>query len=290
MTQPPANHPIIDLGGCRITLIDGGGLKLDGGAMFGIIPKPLWQRSTAPDDKNRIPLACNCLLVEWEKETERRVLIETGTGGKYADKEQAIFAIDPARTVTAGLAARDVDPASITDVVLTHLHFDHAGGLTIQDDDVARPAFPNAKVHVQRAEYDDARQNFGIMHATYREENFAPLDEQDAWQFSRGEQPIVDGIRGLPSPGHTRGHQSILIEGRDRAALFIGDVMPTAAHVGAPYNMAYDLFPLENRESKRKLLEMLADRDALVICGHEPQTPVLRVEREKSWFVLQPAE
>ncbi|MGE3181066.1 MAG: MBL fold metallo-hydrolase [Phycisphaerae bacterium] len=290
MTIDRSERTAIDLGGCRVSLIDGGALKLDGGAMFGIIPKPLWQRKAAPDEQNRIQLACNCLLVEWERQTTRRVLVESGTGGKYADKEQQIFEIDPDRTVEAGLRKRDIDPATITDVVMTHLHFDHAGGLTTGTEGEFRPTFPNARVHVQRAEFDDAKQNFGIMHATYRDENFAPLDASDAWQFCKGRQNVLENIIALPSPGHTRGHQSILIKGNDRSLLFIGDVMPTAAHVGAPYNMAYDLFPLENRESKRNLLEMLTESDTLVVCGHEPHTPVLRVVRDKSWFLLQPVD
>ncbi len=279
---------MFDLGECSVTLINGGRLKLDGGAMFGIIPKPLWQRSTPADDQNRIQLACNCLLVEWQHETDRRVIIETGHGPKYDEKEQSIFAIDPSRWLLHGLKAAGVEPETITDVVVTHLHFDHAGGLTFERDGRLVPTFPNAKVHVQRQEHDDARAAFGIMKTTYREENVAPIDDAKAWRLHDGEAEMLKGIRPLLTPGHTRGHQSVIINGADRSAIFPGDLMPTAAHVGAPYNMAYDLFPLDNRESKNKLLKRAAEEDWLIFIDHDVETPVMKAVAEKGWYVLRP--
>lgn len=275
-----------DLGGVTVTLIDGGRLKLDGGAMFGIIPKPIWQRSTPADEMNRIQLACNCLLVEWAGETARRAIIETGHGAKYDEKEQRFFDIDPSRWLIHGLRDVGVEPESITDVVVTHLHFDHAGGLTCERDGDIGPTFPNAKVHVQSIEYGDARHAFGIMKTTYREENLASIDHLGAWALLEGDAEIVPGIRPLCTPGHTRGHHSIVIQGADGAAVFSGDVMPTAAHVGAPYNMAYDLFPLDNRESKNRILKRAADENWLIFMDHEPHTPVMSVAAEKNWYRL----
>ncbi|MFH1746692.1 MAG: MBL fold metallo-hydrolase [Planctomycetota bacterium] len=276
-----------ELGGCTVTLINGGHLKLDGGAMFGIIPKPLWIRGTPADEQDRIALACNCLLVEWEHETARRIIIETGHGPKYAAKEQHFFDIDPSNWLRPSLLAAGVDPATISDVIVSHLHFDHAGGLTHEEGDRLLPTFPNARVHAQKQEFKDARGRFGIMTATYREENFTPIDEIGKWNLLDGEVPIVDGVRALLTPGHTRGHQSVIVEGRDRVLVFGGDTMPTAAHVGAPYNMAYDLFPLDNRSSKWKLLNRVADRDALLAIDHEPATPVVAVTSEGDWFHLE---
>lgn len=302
MVQPTSGAAprSFDLGDCRVTLFSGGGLRLDGGAMFGIIPKPLWTRTTPADEHNRIALACNCLLVEWAGETARRVVIETGHGAKFAAKEQALFAIDPANWLRPSLERAGVDPATLSDVILTHLHFDHAGGLTWAPEgspDVCRPTFPAARVHVQRREFDDARANFGIMTNTYREENFAALDAAGAWRLVDGEaelipapRPGLASIQALPTPGHTRGHQSILIRGRDRTALFVGDVMPTRAHVGRPYNMGYDLLPLDNRASKGALLARAAQEDWLVLIDHEPTTPVVRVAAEKDWFRLEPVD
>lgn len=287
---PLSALPSFDLGGCRVRVISGGGLKLDGGAMFGIIPKALWSRKTPSDEQNRITLACNCLLVEFDGAAGRRVVIETGHGQKFDAKESRIYEIDPAQWLLPSLHAIDVEPTTISDVIVTHLHFDHAGGLTMNGGANATPTFPHATVHVQRHEFDDARKNFGIMHATYREENFAPIDAADRWRLLEGEGPILPGIEALRTPGHTRGHQSILIRGRDRVLLFAGDVIPTRAHAGPPYNMAYDLFPLDNRDSKRRVLQMLHERSGVLLLGHEPQTPALRVEQDGEWWRLEPGE
>jgi glyoxylase-like metal-dependent hydrolase (beta-lactamase superfamily II) len=284
-----ASLPRYDLGNCTITLISGGHLKLDGGAMFGLIPKPLWARACPADEQNRIQLACNCLLVEWPGESGRRLIIETGHGPKYPEKEQRIFAIDPAQWLRPALLAHGVDPATITDVVVSHLHFDHAGGLTWAPEGRLIPTFPNARVHAQKRELEDARGNFGVMTATYRAENFTPLDALDAWHMLDGAAEIVPGVRSILTPGHTRGHHSILVEGRDRALVFGGDLMPTRHHLGAPYNMSYDLFPLENRTSKQKLLAWLAERDALLAIDHEVESPIVAVRPAGDWFELQPA-
>ncbi len=280
--QPPLRY---DLGDCTVTLVSGGRLKLDGGAMFGLIPKALWSRVYPADDQNRIQLACNCLLVDWPGRSQR-VIIETGHGPKYAQKEQQIFAIDPTAWLLPSLRALGVDPATITDVVVSHLHFDHAGGLTHEADGRPVRTFPSARVHVQRSELEDAYANFGIMTVTYRRENLAPIDAADAWRLLDGAAEIVPGVRAIPTPGHTRGHHSIVVEGRDRALVFAGDLMPTRHHLGAPYNMAYDLYPLENRSSKHKLLQWLAGRNALLAIDHELETPVLSVRLAGEWFEL----
>jgi len=279
--------PRYDLGDCTVMLIDGGRFKLDGGAMFGLIPKALWSRVCPADEQNRIQLACNCLLVEWPG-SERRLLIETGHGPKYAAKEQQIFAIDPQHWLRPALLAAGVMPESITDVTVSHLHFDHAGGLTFEQDGRLVPTFPRARVHVPRREFEDARSAYGIMTATYREENFQPLDAAALWRLLDGATEIVPGVDSRPTPGHTRGHHSIVVRGQARTLVFGGDLMPTRHHLGAPYNMAYDLFPLENRASKHDLLSWLADCDGLLAIDHELDTPVLRVVRQGDWFALLP--
>lgn len=287
MKNTPQTPLAFDLGGRSVRLIRGGELKLDGGAMFGIIPKPLWERTTPADDKNRITLACNCLLVE-SADSDRRVLVETGHGDKYDEKQRRIFGIDPAHWVKPALRDAGVEPDTISDVVLTHLHFDHAGGLTRLDGEHVATTFPKATAHVQRAELRDARANFGIMTESYRDENLTPLDDAQAWNELDGECEIVPGIHAMLTPGHTRGHQSIVIAGADRTLVYTGDVMPTAAHVGAPWNMAYDLQPLDNRASKHKLLSAAAERDWILIIDHELTTPAVTVARERDWFGLVP--
>ncbi|MFO0838760.1 MAG: MBL fold metallo-hydrolase [Phycisphaerae bacterium] len=293
----------IELGGLRVRLISGGGLRLDGGAMFGIIPRNLWARVIKPDDQNRISLACNCLLVEWDGPGCRRMIVETGHGEKYLDKERGIFAIDPTHWLATSLAECSVDPRSINDVIVTHLHFDHAGGLTRTAGDRLAPTFPAAHVHVQQAEFTDARANFGIMTLTYREENYTAIDAAGLWnplngpsldEFERSipshasPSPIAPGVWPVRTPGHTRGHQSVLIVGRDASLLFLGDVMPTRHHLHPPYNMGYDLFPLDNRDTKRRMLTLAARLDWLVAIDHEIEQPIVRVRPERDWFAVEP--
>ncbi|MBL8878996.1 MAG: MBL fold metallo-hydrolase [Phycisphaerales bacterium] len=290
MTKTDTSSPRFDLGGVSISIVSGGRLKLDGGAMFGIIPKPLWSRRIGVDDQNRIQLACNCVLIEWDGPGARKTLIETGHGAKFAQKEQEIFAIDSANWLLPSLVARGIDAAQIDDVILSHLHFDHAGGLTHYIGDELTRTFPKAAVHAQRREFDDARRNFGIMKITYREENYTPIDNADAWRLHDGEGELVPGVSAARTAGHTHGHQSLIIRGRDRAAVFLGDVMPTRHHLGAPYNMGYDLLPIDNRDSKSRMLRQAAEQDALIIIDHEPDHPVCRVARDGDWYSLQPAE
>ncbi|MGE0481546.1 MAG: MBL fold metallo-hydrolase [Phycisphaerae bacterium] len=284
---PDSSARRVDLGDCVITVLRAGSLRLDGGAMFGIIPKALWSRRTPADGENRISLACNSVLVEWPR-SGRRALVETGHGDKYNEKDVRIFAIDPRRWLADALRAADVGPESIEDVILTHLHFDHAGGLTRREADRVVPTLPRAAVHVQRREFDDARANFGIMTNTYREENFLPLDASGAWRLHEGAKAACEGVTLRPTPGHTRGHQSVVIAGANRTAVFVGDVMPTRQHVGRPYNMGYDLLPLDNAETKRRLLSEAAERDWLLILDHEPESPLVRVVRDGAWFALEP--
>lgn len=302
MADPNAALPPIDLGDCLVTPLCAGTIWLDGGAMFGIIPKALWSRAYSADEHNRIHLACNSLLVE-PRGSSRRIIVETGPGSKYSEKEQRLYGIDPTGWLLTNLQTRSrsapgaapcdplsagFDRESITDVVLTHLHFDHAGGLTYVDDNrQLRPTFPLAAVHVQRAEFDDARANYGIMTITYREENFRPIDEAGLWRLHDGEAQIAPCVRVVPASGHTRGQQAVFIEGQSRTLAFIGDVMPTRHHIGPAYNMAYDLYPLDNRATKERLLGWVADHDALLALDHDPVAPVVRVRRAGGWFELE---
>lgn len=308
MAAPDTAFPSIDLGDCLVTPFSAGTIKLDGGAMFGIIPKALWSRLYPADEHNRIHLACNSLLVE-PRGSGRRIIVETGPGAKFSEKEQRLYGIDPSRWLLPSLRLSDqsaaggvpggwppalgarppagLDPGSITDVVLTHLHFDHAGGLTCVDgDERLQRTFPNAAVHVQRAEFDDARANHGIMTVTYREENFSPIDEAGLWRLHDGDAQIAPCVRVAPAPGHTRGQQAVFIEGTARTLVYIGDVMPTRHHLGPAYNMAYDLYPLDNRATKERLLGWIADHAALLALDHDPDTPVVRVRRAGRWFEL----
>ncbi len=260
-------------------ILRAGSFRLDGGAMFGIIPRVLWEKQAPADEQHRIGLQTNCLLLRDGGDT---VLIETGFGDKFAGKDRDIFALED-RWIGDALAEVGVSCEEITHVILTHLHFDHAGGTTRRGDDgAAVPTFPNARLHVQRTEWDDANANKSVMTRTYLPENLQPIQHQI--ELIEGEHHIAElGIRVFPVPGHTWGQQAVLFEGVNRSAglegrfVFPGDVMPTAAHAGPPYNMAYDVLPYQNMLTKADLLRRCRAGEITIIIDHEPGHPCVRV-------------
>ena len=274
---PTDSPPRIRLGDMTITLLDGGHLSLDGGAMFGIIPKPLWSRQVKADAHNRIALAMTCFLVET---AGQRILVESGCGAleKYDEKERGFFAFGT-HGILDSLAAIGVEPESIEVVALTHLHFDHAGGGTKPDGRGGYvPTFPRAKYVVQRGEWDDAVAGHFVMTGTYREENLASLEAAGVLSLADGAAEIAPGVTVRPMPGHTRHQQGVEFSGGGQTLILPADLMPTAAHVGLRYNMAYDLLPFENMTNKRRLLDECVDRGMGLLLGQDPEhvrhTPV----------------
>lgn len=269
-------------------LLRAGSFCLDGGTMFGIIPRVLWARVAPPDELNRIMLQTNCLLLD---DGSRQVLVESGYGNKFDDKGRQMFRLED-RWVGAALEEIGVEPGDIDAVVLTHLHFDHAGGVTCVDAPGAapRPTFPNAKIYVQRSEWDDALANKSTMTRTYLRENFDPI--ADRVVLLDGECEVLPGIRVMPTVGHTWGQQGVLFEDAVGPVVFPGDVMPTAAHVGLAYNMAYDVLPYENLQTKRRLLGRCADEGWRLAIDHEPGHALVTVARHPDrpgQFQLEPA-
>lgn len=274
MEKPPA----IRLGELEIRILDGGHLWLDGGAMFGIIPKPLWSRQVEVDASNRIPLATSCLYVE---SGGRRILIETGSGhsSKYDPKELGFFSFS-SHWLADSLTAAGIDRGSIDYVILTHLHFDHAGGGTMPDGKGGFvPTFPRAKYVVQRGEWEDAVSGHAVMTGTYRRENLAPLEAGGVLSFVEGEAEVAPGIFVRPFQGHTRHQQGVVFESGGHRAILPADLMPTSAHAGLRYNMAYDLMPYENMVNKERLLTETADSRTTLLLGQDPHTAQWKVEK-----------
>ena len=259
---------MLALGDLRITSLNGGNFRLDGGAMHGVVPKTLWSKLVSCDPLNRCEYSTRCLLVET---AGRRVLVETGNGDKFPPKLKEIYGIDHDRAIGDALREAGLGPDDIDTVVMSHLHFDHSGGTTRRTSaDRFVPVFARARHVVQRREWEDATHPHERNRASYLQENIGPLGEAGLIELVDGEAEIAPGVRVLPTPGHTAGHQSVLLgaEGGPRA-LFLGDVVPTAVHVKLPWVMSYDLEPARTVETKRALFTRAVTEDWLVIWGHD---------------------
>ncbi|HSG47545.1 MAG TPA: MBL fold metallo-hydrolase [Longimicrobiales bacterium] len=279
------------VGGIRIHALEAGLQWLDGGAMFGVVPKPLWERRIPADARNRIPLALRCLLVE---APEALVLVDTGIGNKEDEKFREIYGVSNAGTPTRledAIRAAGHDPSDVDLVVSTHLHFDHAGGNTLlRDDGEVVPAFPGARYVVQRREFDFAHRDNERIRASYLPHNYDPVARGGLWDFVDGEAEVTRGVRVLPTPGHTPHHQSVLIRGEGDTACFLADVCPTTAHLPLPWIMGYDLEPLLTLESKRGLWTRALEERWLLVFEHDPATPWGRLDPESDRVSLLPQE
>jgi glyoxylase-like metal-dependent hydrolase (beta-lactamase superfamily II) len=275
------------LGEFTLHALEAGLQRLDGGAMFGVVPKPLWERRIPPDERNRIPLALRCLLVETPDDL---VLVETGLGNKENDKFLGIYGVEngaPASHPTApdrlhaAIAAAGFSPGDVSVVVNTHLHFDHAGGNTVRDGEgEVRLAFPRARYVVQRGEWDYAHATNERTRASYIPANYDPVQAAGRFDLLPGPAEVVPGISTLLTPGHTPFHQSVLIRSGGETACFVGDLVPTMAHLPLPWIMGYDVEPLVTLESKRALLARARDERWLLVSVHDPVLPWGRLRPE----------
>ncbi|MDO8502246.1 MAG: MBL fold metallo-hydrolase [Gemmatimonadaceae bacterium] len=279
------------IGGLTVHAIQAGGQRLDGGAMFGVVPKPLWERRVSADERNRIQLGMRCLLVE---HASGLVLMDTGAGNKEDQKFKDIYGIENeggnGRTsLEDGLAQLGVAAADVGIVINTHLHFDHAGGNTYLDEhgEVA-VSFPRARYIVKRGEYDYATHTNERTAASYFERNFIPVVKAHRFEFVSREKEIVKGIRVVPTPGHTPYHQSVMIESEGERAFYLGDMLPTHAHLPLPWIMGYDVEPLVTLETKRRILRQAEEENWLLIFEHDATIPWGRVEHDGKSYRLKP--
>jgi glyoxylase-like metal-dependent hydrolase (beta-lactamase superfamily II) len=287
------------VGRMRIHALDGGTQRLDGGAMFGVVPKPLWEKRIPADERNRIPLAMRCLLVETP---DALVLIDNGAGNKEPAKFRDIYGLDnePADAangarfstrVEEAIAAAGFDAADVDIVIDTHLHFDHAGGNThVDGEGQVRLSFPSARYHVQRGEWEYAHLRNERIQASYLGPNFDPVEAAGRFVFADGDGEIVPGIRVRRTPGHTPHHQSVILTSEGETACFLADLVPTSAHLPLPWIMGYDVEPLVTLESKRSLLAEARREGWLLIFEHDPVTAWGRLSRDDERPVLLPAE
>jgi glyoxylase-like metal-dependent hydrolase (beta-lactamase superfamily II) len=271
------------VGRIRIHAIEAGLQRLDGGAMFGVVPRPLWEKRIPPDEQHRIPLALRCLLVE---APSALVLVDTGIGNKESEKFRAIYGVENRGSPTRledGIRAAGFDPVEVAMVVNTHLHFDHCGGNTrVDGDGEPRPSFPTARHIVQKGELEFARRANERLRASYLQKNFDPITHSQLWDLVEGEFSLTEGVRVVPTPGHTPFHQSVFVESEGETAVFLADLCPTSAHLPLPWIMAYDVEPLVTLESKRRLWRRAMDDSWLLVFEHDPRVPWGRLDPEAS--------
>jgi len=262
----------MNINGINVYPVSDGYFRLDGGAMFGVVPRVLWEKRAPPDDKNRIKMGLWCLLI---KTDNKNILVNTGIGNKYNQRYQDIFDIQHPPSLLSGLAENNIKPADIDTVILTHLHFDHCGGNTSQlrmaNSEVRIvPTFPKARYIVQQAEWEKAVTPNERTRASYIKENLIPVKEAGLLELIDGDKEILPGISVRVTGGHTRGHQVVLIKSGGKTAVYWSDLIPTTAHIDLPYIMSYDLYPEETLEKKRQLVEQAIKEEWICFWEHDP--------------------
>jgi glyoxylase-like metal-dependent hydrolase (beta-lactamase superfamily II) len=274
----------MQLGDYRVEIIPDTEFRLDGGAMFGVVPRKLWSQVCPPDDENRIRMNMNCVFIDTGAE---RVLIETGIGDKWNKKQVSMYGIDRQRPLSETLHLRTGCTADeITIVVNTHLHFDHAGGNTKLDaSNKPEPVFTNARYFVSRAELDHAEQPTERDRASYLSDNWRPLIESGQLEPKEADYEVVPGLRMETVAGHNRSMQCWRLE-RDGKTIFgFADLVPLRAHIRLPWIMGYDLFPVETLEAKKRLLPQAARENWICLFYHDPDEPLCRLSEDEKGFV-----
>ena len=274
------------IGTIEVQILNDGFWRSDGGAMFGVVPRVLWERKLPPDERNHVPLALRCLLI---RAAGRTILVDTGIGSKLGPKELDIHGVERPVGLVGELARYAVTPDQVDIVVDTHLHFDHAGGNTTLRDGVAVPTFPNAEYWVQRREWEDAIHPNERTRATYRPENLEPIARSGQLRLFDGPAEIVPGVWWLMAPGHTPAHTCVLIESEGQSALFTVDVCPFVAHLERiAWVGAVDLEPLVAMETKRRIIADVLAHDRLVIFDHDPRVIAARLRGTTDQWTVEP--
>ena len=273
----------MQIGPYKISEIVTSEFALDGGAMFGVVPKTLWSRQVRVDESNRIDMVTRTLLLE---SVDRKILVDTGNGDKWADKLKHIYRIDWSKfSLVEGLRSKGITPEEITDVICTHLHFDHVGGNTRIVDGKIVPTFPNATHWIQQANWNLANSPTEKDQASYLSENWRVLAENGMMKILKGDREFLEGIRFEIVNGHTTGQQLPVVSDGTTALMYGGDLFPMKPHIPVPWVMAYDINPMTSIAEKKALLPRMVAEDWILFFEHDPDTPACRVIRtEKGYF------
>lgn len=276
-------------GDYRVEIVPDCEFRLDGGAMFGVVPRNLWSKFCPPDDQNRIRMSMNCVLVDTGKD---RVLIETGIGDKWSDKHSEMYGIDRKRSLAESVQAiAGVAPEDVTIVVNTHLHFDHAGGNTVSDEPgKLRPQFPNARYFISQTEYEHAESPSDRDKASYFPANWRPLKESGQLELKPANYEVVPGLMMETHPGHNRSMQCWRLQQNGQTLFGFADLVPMRAHVPFAWVMGYDLYPVETVEAKKKLLPQAAREEWTCLFYHDPDQPLARIAEREGKFQAVPVK
>lgn len=267
-----------EIGAYRLFTIETGRFGLDGGAMFGIVPKPLWSKRLEPDDQNRIPLSMRCLLMVG---ADRVILVDTGIGDTFAGtKYENIYAVDrDGATLEGSLQEHGYERTDVTDVILTHLHFDHGGGSTRQVGGEHVPAFPNATYHVQRQHWEWARKPNSKEAGSFVSQTFLPIEATGQLNLVDGAGQLFSGIEVRLVNGHTESQQIVKISDDEQTLVYVADLLPTTHHLPPAWTMAYDVRPLQTIEEKGNFLEEAVRSEWKLFFEHDPQVEVGDLDR-----------
>ena len=272
------------IGKYEISTINTGEFCLDGGGMFGIVPKPLWEKTNPSDDKNRVVLNSRCLLLE---NGSRKILVDTGIGNYWDQKFKDIYRVDQSRSnLFQSLENKGVHPDDITDVILTHLHFDHTGGAVIKNEDKFYPAFPNAKYFVQKKHFEWAENPSLKDKGSFIQERFIPLVEEGILELIDGESKFDDEIELLTFNGHTPAQQLLKISDSTNTLFYCGDLIPFASHLRLPYIMSFDLEPLKTLSEKKKILKSALSENWILCFEHDPFNTCVKIEEKKNNYII----
>lgn len=259
---------MVRLGKYELHALSDGFFRLDGGAMYGVVPRVLWEKLQPPDDKNRIKLSLSCILVRTGK---HNVLIETGIGEKHDPKWNEMFCVEHPTTLPESLKKAGVSENDIDVVILTHLHFDHAGWATRWDANKKPvPTFPKARYVIQKIAWEEATMPDERTRASYHPDDFLPIQKSGQLELIEGDHAIVDGVSVHLTGGHIRGHQVVFVDSDGKRGVYFGDLIPTTHHLKLPYIMGYDLFPQETLRAKKDLLGRAVKERWLCMWEHDP--------------------
>jgi glyoxylase-like metal-dependent hydrolase (beta-lactamase superfamily II) len=279
----------VQLGDLELHVVSDGRSWLDAGAHFGIVPRILWEPIIALDERHRVPMSLNCLLV---RSAGLTIVVDTGLGAKLSDKERDKFGLENSQGLLDHLRQLDVAPEDVDIVINTHLHVDHCGGNTVFDaDGEPTPTFPRAEYWIQRLEWADARYPNERTSRTYLPENFIPLEQDGQLRLLSGDTPVTKDVRCVVTPGHTRAHQSVVIRSQEQTAIYLGDLVPWKENIEKlAWTPAADVAPLDNIETKRAVRQWALEEEVLLLFEHDPRFPAGYLRRSGDNYEVEPVD